>query len=126
MYALARALFYVWAGVAVLLAARWMLGFKFSMTGIRFGNYLSVVLGFVWCGSWFFIETARYVLQFKVRIGVDDFWLKLFLLPSVPASVVVLTIVAIYFYTTTTIQGAARRSTASAQDSAGSVEGDTK
>lgn len=77
-----RWVFFVWASVAVILVARWMLGLEFTMTAIRLGTDLTGALGIFWAGATALLSLNSAVQSMpegsfvqEASIGLNALWL---------------------------------------------------
>lgn len=78
-----RWVFVVWVSVAVILAARWILGFEFMMTAIRLGTYFTGALTIFWAGATALVSLNSYALTLRdghflqdFQVGVAATWLN--------------------------------------------------
>ncbi|UTX53310.1 hypothetical protein [Leucobacter aridicollis] len=67
-----RWVFFVWASVAVILVARWMLGLEFKMTAIRLGTDLTGALGIFWAGATALLSLNSHVATMREGRFVEE------------------------------------------------------
>lgn len=67
-----RWVFVVWASVAVILVARWLLGLEFKMTAIRLGTTLTGALTIFWTGATAFISLNSHVATMREGRFVEE------------------------------------------------------